>query len=168
MRHVFLGKWHLAKEAGKHHNSEGPEIALHIVGLFSQDFRRHVTRRPAQISQGVTGTQRFRKAEVHDLGLLRRVGVANNVLTLNVAVGNILAVHVFESAQHCRHDFHRKCFVERAVLLDEFHERQARAVLHDDIYAVRLLKSLLELHKIGVVHLLHDIYLNLCVDQILL
>ena len=168
MRHIFLGKGHLAEEAGKHYDSERPEIALHIVRLFPQDFRRNVTRRSAQVGKGAIGAQRFRKAEVYDLGLLRLIGVANNVLALEVAVGNVLAVHVFETAQHCRHDFHCEGLVDCAVLLDEFHEREAGAVLHDDIYAVRLLKTLFELHQIGVIHLAHDIYLNLCVDQILL
>merc|ERR1719353_2570979 len=75
-----------------------------------------------------------RKAEVGNLERsIRLLREEEEILQLEIAMNNILVVHILGGAQHLLEIFRGGGFAELAIFANAVHDRAARAELEDDV-----------------------------------
>ena len=144
-----------AVQEGVEQHSCGPDICRWAGVLdLGDDLGRHVGRRAAEHPDLLVIRNASREAEVDELHIL--VLVEEDVLQLDVSVGNALAVAVLQCHQDLAEDAAGLLLIE--LLVDHLFEvgvqASSRDVLHDQVDVRVRLKGLDELDDVRMVHLL--------------
>mmetsp|Transcript_100737 Transcript_100737/g.260249 ORF Transcript_100737/g.260249 Transcript_100737/m.260249 type:complete len:255 (+) Transcript_100737:510-1274(+) len=93
------GERHVPEEDNEDGDAQAPQVTLARV-VLAQDLRRHVRERAAAEGHLGVGRPDLAEAEVDELQVVAVRGVVEEVLQLDVAVHDVVAVDVVEGQQH--------------------------------------------------------------------
>mmetsp|Transcript_27953 Transcript_27953/g.74771 ORF Transcript_27953/g.74771 Transcript_27953/m.74771 type:complete len:281 (-) Transcript_27953:178-1020(-) len=148
----------VAAEQHKHYDPAAPQIA-HVVVLAREHLRRHVVGRASLRRQDLAWLEFAGEAEVNDLEEVpgyRLPCHKEEVLWLQVAVADVVLVHVVDSADDLLHQIRGLALVEASDFNDAIEQFSALAQLHDEVYVAVVLERFVQLDDVWVVHHLHD------------
>mmetsp|Transcript_26791 Transcript_26791/g.70065 ORF Transcript_26791/g.70065 Transcript_26791/m.70065 type:complete len:208 (+) Transcript_26791:932-1555(+) len=127
--------------------------------LPRQHLRRHVVRSPRARCHRPAVLEVAREPKIdklQDVVADRGLTLKKKVLWLQIAVGNLVLVHVPHGAQSLLHHRRRVALSEVALFYDPLEELATRAQLHCEVDVSVILERLEELDYVRVVHHLHN------------
>mmetsp|Transcript_104098 Transcript_104098/g.301150 ORF Transcript_104098/g.301150 Transcript_104098/m.301150 type:complete len:263 (+) Transcript_104098:234-1022(+) len=145
----------------KHHvgdDAETPNVA-HVIVLARQNLRRDVVRSAGLCRQDLAFVELARQAKVDDLqqtlldGILRQ---EEEVLRFQVAMADMVLVHVVDSLDHLLHERGRLHLREVPSLNDSVEQLASCAQLHDQVDDATIFEGLVQLDDVWMVHHLHE------------
>mmetsp|Transcript_64473 Transcript_64473/g.209227 ORF Transcript_64473/g.209227 Transcript_64473/m.209227 type:complete len:387 (+) Transcript_64473:635-1795(+) len=144
-------------------DAQAPQIACLCVGRGASclnDLRRSIHEAADGRHHGSTD-EAHRQAPVDDFDqcVLRVLRAVDNVLRLYVSVRNASAVRVGQGRGHLRNDVGSGLLGDAAHLHYALEDLSTLAELHDEEHVPLLLEGAQQLADVGVVQVLHHIYL---------
>ncbi|GIX65410.1 ABC transporter ATP-binding protein, putative [Babesia caballi] len=140
-------------------HADGPDVALVVVHALEHLGRNVVRRADLLLHLGVDVAVR-REAKVNDPDVgVDGLGLEQQVLRLEVAVHDVLPVHVVDAAQHLLDDFGRVLLREALAAHYLVEQLASRVELRDEVVVLFVLEELEDLHDVRVVQRLEHVHL---------
>mmetsp|Transcript_98965 Transcript_98965/g.308400 ORF Transcript_98965/g.308400 Transcript_98965/m.308400 type:complete len:374 (-) Transcript_98965:42-1163(-) len=148
----------VAAEHDIHDDAAAPEVT-ELVVLPCKDLRRDVVGRARLCREHLARLVLAGQPEINDLEdvlLYSFLGHEEEILGLEVAVADLVLVHVVNRADDLLHQVGCLGLCEVASLDDSVEELATAAELHHQVDAAVVLEGLVELYDVRVIHELHD------------
>mmetsp|Transcript_119295 Transcript_119295/g.338247 ORF Transcript_119295/g.338247 Transcript_119295/m.338247 type:complete len:335 (+) Transcript_119295:448-1452(+) len=145
-------------EHDEHEDAAAPQVAQ-VGGPPRQRLRRDVVADGGLCRDPLAGLEPTRAVEVGDLQevVLDLVpGHEQEVLRLQIAVADVIFVHVENCLQDLLHKVRGHCLREAATINDAIKELAASTELHHEVNVSVILVRLMQLYYVRMVHLRHD------------
>mmetsp|Transcript_62086 Transcript_62086/g.114379 ORF Transcript_62086/g.114379 Transcript_62086/m.114379 type:complete len:222 (+) Transcript_62086:645-1310(+) len=154
----FSIKGWISTEDHVHDDTKTPKICALVI-FACQDLWSHVVGCSCLGSENLLRTELASESKVNHLecALLDWVlGREQEVFRLQIAVDDVILVHVEYRPEHVLHDDGRLHLCEVPGIDDAIKQLSACAELHHQIDVAMVFERLVQLDDIGVVHDLHD------------
>lgn len=151
---VVSGEGRVSAEQDVKNHSQGPDVALFVVGLPSQDLRSDVVGRAA-LALDFLAHLHLGGAEVYyfddELVLVHCIVGEEYVFGLEVPVDYVEVVAVQDCGDDLLHDQARRALADVAQPDDVLEQLAAFAIVSHDVEVLRVLVELVHFYNVGVV-----------------